>query len=549
MNIINAKKITNNKSIKYFELKKESSLNDIFFDLFYSIMLIMKGMGFYEGQWLFDAILVLASLFFSFHILMTRYNFRSLFFSVTLIVLGIITIFYSNEYGAMLNIMVLVGMNGISSKRIINLATYLWSLVFLLQCFFTCSGIRSNQIFRIHRKFGTYVIRWSMGFTHPNVFHITYFILICLLALCIRLNKKKSIEFTIIAMLGNVLVFLYSFSITGLLIVTVFLALYLYMKYRGNLTSKVTKVLILLFPLCCALFSVIGPIAITGKVFEAINDLLSTRFALSRYFLTTQKIGLWGTSNFNTPDASYTIDSSYVYALMHYGTIYFIFFIGLLTMCMYYLLKRRYYDELCVLIVFCLAGITEPFLSNTSFKGIVFIFMGEMFYSALNTKNVVNNDRNLRLSTNSFIIMKMGDYRVTDYFDIIQKKTIKVIMYMKKEYKRTLLTVLLFELMGCIYYGITVNRPLLICASPWDCDVKEGAEATQYVYYDSVKNDTNVWILSNRDSSGKLYSFSGFTVGFEYGRRMAGVGFCWAIVSVCVKLGLRKKTGEKVEYC
>lgn len=540
MNNIGENNGLNNESI---------SINEIMFIIFYSTMLLVKGFGLYEGQWPFDVALVIAFVFFLLHLFMTRYSTKSFVVSMLLLSIGIITGIHSNEYGAMLNIMVIVGMNGVSSKKIVHLAAYLWSLVFVLQCFLTCSGIRTNQIFRIHRKFGTYVVRWSMGFTHPNVFHISYFVLICLLYLCINPNRGKIIKFALITMLGNVLVFLYSFSITGLLIVTFFLIICIVMKYNCDLSNQIARIFVIAFPSCCALFSVIGPIVITGKAFKVINDLLSTRFALSRYFLTTQKIGLWGTSSFNTPDTSYTIDSSYVYALMHYGIIYFMLFIGLITMCIYYLLKRRYYDEICVFIGCCLAGVTEPFLNNTSFKGIIFIFIGEMVYSYLNTKNDVNSERYVRWLTSCFIIMKIGDFRVRDYFDVVQKKAIEAIMYLRKNNKKILLVVLSCGLIGCIFYGSTVIRPQRICASPWDCDIKEGAEATKYVFYDTVKNDENVWVLSNRDLSGKLYFFDGFTVSFEYGRRMAGVGFCWAIVSVCVQLVFRKRTGDKVECC
>ena len=96
--------------------------------------------------------------------------------------------------------------------------------------------------FKVHDKYGMgMVIRWGMGYSHPNVLHISYFTLVVLIVLAeqSRFNWKKALGL----MFGNILVFLYSLSNTGLFVVTAYLILNLYWAYREKL-NKFEKTLI-----------------------------------------------------------------------------------------------------------------------------------------------------------------------------------------------------------------------------------------------------------------------------------------------------------------
>lgn len=516
--------------------KSYISFIDTMFYFFYTLMVLVKGFGFYEGQWPFDLGLIIACSFFVLYFLSSHNSLASFVISLMLLIIGILTVVYSGEFGALLNLMVLIGMNSISERKIIRLSAFLWTIVFTVQTLITCSGIRENQVFRIHRKLGHYVIRWSMGFTHPNVFHISYFIIICLLMLAIRPHGKKLVKFSVFAFIGNLLVFLYSYSFTGLLIVTFYLIINSYIQHRKKRLLLVERVLLIVFTPLCILFSVIGPIIIKGNLYEIINKALSTRFSLSRYYLTTQKIGLFGTKIFDVPDASYTIDSSYVYALVHYGIVYFTLFCVLLVFCAYYLLKKHRYFEFAILISCSFAGITEQFLTNTSFKSIVFIFFGVMLYSLIDNCIMLPKRKCCLLAKRTWHIFTAGNCHIVDYSVVLSTYLKRIIHVTKCKRKQILCISLCGFIVGCLMYTFSVDKPKIIYASPWDCDIKEGKEATQYTYYNDIKDDPDVWVLSNRDSAGKLYSFSGYTIDFEYLRRAIGAGYSIELVFSCIAI-------------
>lgn len=83
------------------------------------------------------------------------------------------------------------------------------------------------------------------------------------------------------------------------------------------------------------------------------------------------------------PDKDYNIDCSYVYILMYYGIILFaIISIGyFVTIRREVKLMRR--KELAIMTGFLVAGMSEPFMANLSFKNLTLIFIGECYYVIL----------------------------------------------------------------------------------------------------------------------------------------------------------------------
>ena len=69
-------------------------------------------------------------------------------------------------------------------------------------------------VYRVHAKMGLgHIFRWSLGFTHPNILHITYLMLCALIIL--KMEERYGLKQYVILMLGNLLVFFYSISYAG----------------------------------------------------------------------------------------------------------------------------------------------------------------------------------------------------------------------------------------------------------------------------------------------------------------------------------------------
>lgn len=549
---------------------------------FYSVLTLAKWMGLYEGMLLYTIGVGTAFLFLLVKLVTDRYTMRRFGISVLALALGVATWRLSDKMGALFNIALVASMAGVNRERLLRITAGLWSILFALQVFLSLSGIRSTQIVRVHDKLGHYIVRWSMGFTHPNVLHITYYVLIAILMYVFRPQGKRLWRASILAMLGNVLIFLYSLSYTGLAITTFYIVLNLLLQYWGSRdrqakdetscsrtvdgaptqvdgtngrmeatqcgavgdepnqkvaassdmeatadtqvsTSAHRGVMMLsaTFTGLCIIFAVAGPLVLKGRVFDLVNRVLSTRLELSRQYLFGQRLSLFGTANMEVTDASITLDSSYVYMLMHYGIVYFVLFTVLLLMAVVWYARRRDYWGTAILMACALSGITEQYMANTSFKNIAVLLIGCMIWEYVDDERVAREWRlQIPVWCDSCKRRMMTGWRQ---------------VWSPVQIRRTLALLIAAFVIGTAAYAFLVHRPSAVYASLWDCDRPEGAAGDHYIYYDDLMADPEFdgWILSNRDAEGKLYEFHGFTADYEYDRRAAGMGIAAAMIT-CV---------------
>lgn len=522
---------------------------EYFFYGFYLILTIAKGMGLYEGMRIFNALVCIAFLFLFIKLAQEHYTLQQLTLTVFVLGLGLVTWRVSGKMGALFNLTLLVGLRNVNHRRLIQISSAAWGIIFLLQCFLTMSGLRTQQIFRIHRKLGIYIVRWSMGFTHPNVLHITYFILVVLAFYAVRPKRKKRLlRYSMLAMIGNVVLFCYSVSYTGVLIVTLYLAVNVVLQSKvcqQRYLFVICKYLAYSLPILCVMFSAGAPLLLKGQAFEFANRLLSTRLELSRQYIMGQGIHLFGNSNMEITDASITVDSSYVYMLVHYGLIYFVFFCVLLEAAVIYCWKRKKMDAVAILVACAVSGVTEQYMANTSFKNVAVLIIAVMFYDNLiwERTGTVSTCYLPRLQVLQFVSEQRGiGYRFKGKrISVFLKHCLEEGRTHFFENKKKLLgmSVAAFCL-GVAQYCITVHMPSALYASLWDCDRKEGAAGYEYIYDKDLLNDPDFdgWILSDKDSQGRLYGFDGLTVTSEYYRRAAGRGFSLVILMLWIEGGI-----------
>lgn len=517
------------------------SLSEGMFYGFYTILTVVKGMGLYEGMRLYEIGLAAAFVCLFVKLLSERYEMRGLLLCAGALVLGIITWRISGKMGALFNLALLVGMKGIDREKLFRWSAVLWGVIFSLQCFLQLSGLRTQQIFRIHRKLGTYIVRWSMGFTHPNVLHITYFILAALLLYARKPKGRQLLHWSLALMAGNVFVFAYSISYTGAILVTVYLLMNLALqqlerKSIGKGTERAVCAVCCLLPIACILFAVAGPLVLKGRAFELVNKALSTRFELSRQYLLGQGVHLFGSANMEQVDATITVDSSYVYMLVHYGLIYFLLFAVLLEAAVVRYWRERNFSAVAILLACAVSGVTEQYMANTSFKNITMLLIAPVVYELL------ENRRSTDGKCAYVLRMPLADRQLpAPHWSMDwQMRTAAVRLRFQKREKKIAGAAAVLFVLGVLGYVLCVSMPSAIYAAPWDCDRKEGAAGEAYVYdYDLLADPAfDGWILSDKDALGKLYDFDGVTVQLEYGRRAVGAGTALVILLLWGEAGI-----------
>ena len=349
-------------------------LSELFFYMFFSLILFAKGIGLYDGRKGMKIFLIAAGVAWICKMLLTEYDsLTEVLVYTVLIILAAMTCLISHEKGAFFCIMLICGMKNMDVRKVFKNGLIIWSISFGSMFVFTSLHIIPCT-FKVHDRIGMgRIIRWGLGQPHPNVLHISYMVLACLIIYWIKDNMHwKALAFL---MMGNLFVYMYSLSNTGFLVVTFLILLVTARKIRGHLSLFALGLSQICIPVCL-LISFAAPVMLKGRAFDILNSALNTRLALSKFFLENQKMSLFGTDTSGIVTSTITMDNSYLYALVTYGVVFSIIIYCLYVITIYEMMRRDEEIPLIIVITCMLAGITEPFLFNTSFKNITLIFVG-----------------------------------------------------------------------------------------------------------------------------------------------------------------------------
>ncbi len=157
--------------------KKEAALtvNELLYLIFFSVMLFSKGMGWYDGMRPYQLCLLIGMGCLGLKLILTKYTPWQLLVAAVFGVLGVLSWRCSAEKGMLTCVMMLIGMKDVRIKKVFQVGAVVWSSVFLYRILAFLIGW-DKGILLVHKKLGAFIFRWSMGYPHPNVFHISYVI-------------------------------------------------------------------------------------------------------------------------------------------------------------------------------------------------------------------------------------------------------------------------------------------------------------------------------------------------------------------------------------
>lgn len=353
------------------------TLGEILYWLFFGSLFLAKGLGLYDGQMVFKLILIFAMACLLIKLCIEKYTIGEYLKILFIVLLTGITYMNSGEKGLVLCGLMLIGMKYVDVKRVFQIGTVIWAVSFLA---ITCTSLFhiEDTVFKVHDKLGLgHIIRWSLGYPHPNVLQVSYFVLALLIIYI--LGDKFRPKHALWLFVGNAIVFLYSVSYTGFIIFMVLILGRLYLYYRKKLCIVEKELLFLIYP-ACVLLSLLAPVKIKGELFNILNKLLSTRMELGWRYLKPENYTLFGLRVAAITDASLTMDNAYLFAFITYGIVPFVILSFGIMYVVYYFLKRDKYLEVLIIVSIVIGGLTEPFLFNTSFKNVAFLFGGTVLW-------------------------------------------------------------------------------------------------------------------------------------------------------------------------
>lgn len=363
--------------IKKYSKEHTIRLSEICFYIFFCSLLFAKGIGLYDGQLWFKLFLIIALAGWGCKMILTEYTIREMVWCLTLVILGGVIYLNTHEKGALFCTLLISGMKGIKLRRTFKIGLVTWLLSFGSLFFLTAFHVIDSN-FKVHDKLGLgRIIRWSLGYAHPNVLHISYLVLVCFVVYLIG-NKFKFRWFLVLEAM-NLYVFMYSLSSTGFIAVTLCLVLAFYWSLRKSF-CKAEQILIQFCLPLCILLSLVAPVVLKEPVFSIVNKIVNNRLILSQWFLQNQPAQLLGVDTREIVTSLRTMDSSYVFAYITQGILFLVFMMAAYFVLIFKKSVKQDGVALCLILTCLVAGITEPFLFNTSFKNISLLFIGEMFF-------------------------------------------------------------------------------------------------------------------------------------------------------------------------
>ncbi len=359
------------------------SIAELVYLAYFFFMFGARASGLYEGMLIYNLTIVAGMLLFGAKVLLTKHTVFEYLCIGSLGLLSMVVYYNTGEKGLLFYMTMMLGLKGVSVRRVMKWATIILGSFFSVLVLLTTSGLVQDIYYTKDRAFFGMVMRRSLGYPYPNTLFTTYIVLMVLVMYMLgRLNRKQLIAVSSLEFAGALYMFLYSCSNTGIIVSTAFLVINYYFQTRKSI-SKIEKVLVQLVYPGCILFSVVGPMISGGKLFELLDKVLHNRWNYSRYYLTNEPITLLGQRFKPAPDTNYLIDSSFLYSFLQIGLIAFILITVLNLAMIHDYVKKEKRIELAIVVSFCLLGLSDPFLYNLSYKNLLFLFIGEWFYRAI----------------------------------------------------------------------------------------------------------------------------------------------------------------------
>ncbi len=517
------------------ESENKITLQEICYYIFFSALFFSKGIGLYDGQTAFKFFLVIGAVFFAAKMLLTEYNLYEAGVIGLLGICAFLSYWHTREKGILLVFMMVAGLKNIPVKRLWKVALAVWCLSYLPAVVLTTLKIVDSP-FKVHiRPVVGFAVRWGLGSSHPNVGHVGYLVL-AILAVYV-LGEKISWKWCLLLFAGNCYVFLYTISQTGFLMTSFYLAAVIYLIYRKNPSRLEYGMVQCVLPLC-VLISIVLPVALEGRAFDILNKLTNTRMVQSRRYLMEEEITWFGRA-LGLNNEGYTLDNSFMFAFMTYGIVTF-----LILMLAYYFIIRKYSrekrkKELAVIVTMLVAGISEPFLFNTSFKNLSLFFFGELIFENSREWKGISGKKICMASgwNREFACGKAGAAARIGYGIRLSAGKLK---------KGMAVGALAGGLLWSVSYAAMAEPPEEIFVPYEICDYVDEPEL-QYLAPEDLDGKT---VLGYVDEDTPMLAFGGMLVQIEYVREIV----CRFVYGACIGMGImtaagyiRRKGSE--DYC
>lgn len=475
------------------ENKAQLHIDELCYYIMIFLFMCIRAVGLQDGQWPFKVLLIMGLVAFVPKFLLTKFNGIDQILSLILIALGVGIYFVNGHLEFLVGVCMVVGIKNVPIDRAVKVALGIWGTLFVFSVIRALfGGFQGYVSLQQKAGLGFSLIRYSLGFSHQNVLHMTYLIIVLMILYVTKLKGKRLILQSILLFLGNIYIFAYSVSYTGFISVSFALAINLYFAFRKNI-NLVEKILVTVFLVVCLSVLTIGPFLLSDKLFSVVDILTNYRFMMAKNVFGVYPPNFFGHSE-DIHALSYNLDSSYAYLLYYSGIIAFGFFGLSYLLTSLNLMKRRNQQGVALMMGVGISGITEQYVGNLSFKNIslffigdyVFNFLSERIVSKINVLNFHNSVINLRRDAVSWEAFSKFAGEIRGFFR-------------RTPWIKCVLTGVITALAGLLLFGIFHKEPTKLY-----CVAKYEFEGNTFIYHEEEKSRLDDGLLIGNPKEGDL---------------------------------------------
>lgn len=347
---------------------------------FFSIFLC-KGFNMQSDNFIYLAIYLLGLVLVFIKMINDKYKLKEILFILLFILLGVVIYFYSKNITPLFFFISLSCLKNVDLKEIIKIMFYSSLGTFLIMIISSLVGIIPNNVYLINRS-GTLLARYCFGYSHPNIAHMQYLIVVVLF---FYVYDIKTIMPSVVIFILNYILYKYTGSRTAFYLIDAFLIYQVIFKNKKPVEifikyfSKYSFVLFLIFSLVTAsLYN-------SNLYIQKLDQVFTGRIWYSKLLLESYTVPLFGRESYG----SILFDNSYFYLIYKCGIVFTLLYALLMYLLVKYCIKNELKKELFYILFFNIFCLTENVFLSINFNFINLFFAYVVFS---NTKKKINND-------------------------------------------------------------------------------------------------------------------------------------------------------------
>ncbi len=308
----------------------------------------------------------------------TKFSLKEYISMICLLVVGASSLLFSGKVGVLFPFLLFTASKDIDIEVVLKRLSGIWLGVLVFKTFLALSGVVGTTVIIQNRLFMDNAQRYDLGYGHPNLYHVVFFIGVSLFCYT---HQKLRIMYYIVFFLLNLLVYKLTYSTTGWVLTALSILGFAVITLIEDHCVKYYVLSRFLGMLCVVpmIMSFLLAYLYRGDSSEwiRINSFLTGRLNWNYMYIHKYSVPLLGQRFDNrVPNM---LDNAYIFILYRYGIIVFsILFVGYVLV-LVRLVKKDDIRKILFCFIFLIYGFIEQFIQNC-FMNFSMFFLCELMW-------------------------------------------------------------------------------------------------------------------------------------------------------------------------